>query len=65
MSLDGTVSRVSEVVFTFLGRELVEKGSDLAPDGFLASLCGLSEEVLEFGDDLLDRVQVGRVGGEE
>ena len=46
------------MVFAFLGRELIEEGADFAPDGFFASSNCLSEQVFEFGEDLLDWVDV-------
>ena len=61
--LHGTVSRVSDVVFTVLRRELVEERADPAPDGLLGAFGGFAEQVFELCDDLLDRVQVGRTGG--
>jgi hypothetical protein len=54
MTLHGAVSCVSDVVFAFLRCELVEQRADPAPDGFLGAFGGLAEQVLEFGDDLLD-----------
>ena len=45
--------------------ELVEEGADLAPDGFLAALGGLAEQVFELCEDLFDGVEVGRVWGKE
>ena len=35
------------------------------PDGLLGALCGLSQEVFEFGEGLLDGVEVWGVGGAE
>lgn len=34
-------------------------------DGFDAALGGLSQPVLELGEELLDRIEVGRVFGQE
>ena len=41
--------------------EGVEQGSDFAPCGFGGSFRCLSQQVLELGEHLFDRVQVGRV----
>ncbi len=44
---------------------MVEEGSDPLPTGIDGSLFGLSEQGFELGEDLLDRVQVGRVRRQE
>jgi hypothetical protein len=59
MDLHGTIPRVSEVISTFVGAELIEKGADLAPDGFFAAFGGLAEEMLELCEHLFDGVEVG------
>ena len=59
MTLHGTIPCVSDVVLAFLRGELVEELAEPAPDGFLGAFGGFSEQVLELGDDLLDRVEVG------
>ena len=42
------------MISTFLRAELVEKGTDLAPDGFFAALGGLAQEMFELGEHLFD-----------
>jgi len=39
--------------------------ADASPGGFDGSLCGLSQQCFELGEDLLDWVEVGRVWGQE
>jgi len=46
-------------------REGVEEGADALPCVFDGALGGFSEQQLELGEDLLDRVEVGRVGRQE
>ena len=55
----------SEVVAAFFGSEGVEERADAPPCCFMGSLGSLPHEVFEFGEDLLDRVQVGAVWGQE
>jgi hypothetical protein len=38
---------------------------DLPSGGVGGALCGFGEQGLELGEDLLDRVEVGTVGGQE
>jgi hypothetical protein len=38
---------------------------DLPSGGVGGALCGFAEQGLELGEDLLDRVEVGTVGGQE
>ena len=45
-----------------LGRELVEELSDGIVQGFDCSRRGLAQEMLELGEDLLNRIEVGAVG---
>lgn len=54
-----------EVAATFARREVVEKSSGSPPSCHDRSLGRLSHQVLEFGEDLLDRVEVGRVRRQE
>jgi len=46
-------------------REGIEQGTDALPRCFDGSLCGFSEQVLELGEDLLDRIEVWTVGRQE
>ena len=46
-------------------REGVEEGSDAFPSSVGGSFCGLSQEMFELGEDLLDGVQVGAIGWQE
>src|SRR3989338_9399071 len=56
---------VGEVVGALLWAEEVEEFAGLSPGGLdVAGLC-LAHEVLELGEDLLDRVEVGTVGRQE
>ncbi len=59
------IAGVADVVFAFVWSEVVEQGADAAPGGFDGPLVGLAEQSLELGEDLLDRVEVGRVGRQE
>ena len=59
-SLD--VSGVSEVIAAFLWREAIEQVANRVPEVIDGSLGGFSEERLEFGGYLFDRVEVGRIG---
>lgn len=59
---DRSVSGISHVVCAFLRREAVEQCAEAFPDGLDSALGGGAHEVFEFGEDLLDRVQVGAVG---
>jgi hypothetical protein len=58
-------SGVSEVFGALCWGEAIEELSDLPPGGFDGSSGGLAEQGLELGEDLLDRVEVGVVGGQE
>ena len=60
-----SIARVSEVVGAFGWGEEVEEVADLAPGLLDGPGLGLSHEVLEFGEELLDRVEVGAVGRQE
>lgn len=59
-SLD--VSGVFEVIAAFLRREAIEQVANRVPEVIDGSLGGFSEERLEFGEYLFDRVEVGRIG---
>src|SRR4051812_8351113 len=56
------VSAVSEVVLALLGRELVEMPTDGLPESLLGAGGGLSEQLFQLCEELLDGVQVRRVG---
>ena len=56
MILDGSVSCVCQIVLAFSGREEVEECAGAAPCVFDGALAGLSQQVLEFGEDPFDRV---------
>jgi hypothetical protein len=56
---------MNEVAATFARREVVEKSSGPPPSCHDGSLGCLSQEVLEFGEDLLDRIEVGRIRRQE
>src|SRR5215212_2977336 len=55
---------VDDVVLTFGGRKVVERGADRLPECILCSCGGLPEQGLELGEELLNRVEIGRVGWE-
>jgi hypothetical protein len=61
MSLGLVIPGVGEVVGAFGRRDRIEDRSDRIVDGLGGSLCGFSEPVFELGEELLDRVQIGRV----
>src|SRR4051812_4068282 len=56
------VSAVSEVVLALLGRELVEMPTDGLPESLLGAGGGLSEQLFQLCEELLDGVQIRRVG---
>ena len=57
---------MDEVVGTFLGGVGSEEFADGGDDGFVTVRAAvLRSRVLELGEDLFDRVQVGRVFGQE
>src|SRR6185312_6895111 len=56
-----SISRVFEVVGTFVWHKGCERLPDCGPDGLDGSCGGFAQEVLELGEDLLDRVQIGRI----
>ncbi len=53
---------MAEIVGAFLGAEGVEEGADAGPQILDCSLGGLAQQRLEFGEEQLDRVEVGGVG---
>jgi len=48
-----------------LGRKVVEERADLSPSGLDGTRIGFSQQGLELREDLLDRVEVGRVTRQE
>jgi hypothetical protein len=46
------------VVCAFVGFELLEQGTETLPGCFDGSLCGLTEQSFELGENLLDGVHV-------
>ena len=55
----------TDIVCAFVGREVVEQFADASPGGLDGALIGLAQQAFEFGEHLLDRVQIGRVGRQE
>ena len=56
---------MAEVVLALLWREVVEQRADAVPQAFAGAFSGFSQQVFEFGEDHLDRVEVGAVGRQE
>ena len=46
-------------------REGIEQGTDAPPCCFDGSFCGFPEEVFQFGEDLIDRIEVWAVRWQE
>jgi hypothetical protein len=65
MFLYGNIPWVFEIVGALLAGEEIQQFADLSP-GYLdvARLCR-SDQVFEFGEDLLDRIEVRTVGRQE
>jgi hypothetical protein len=61
----GSVSGVGEVVCTFVWREAVEQDADPLPCCLEGSFGGFAQHCFEFGEDLLDRIEVRAVGRQE
>ena len=59
------VSCVSEVVGAFVGGEGGEELADASPSRFGGACVELSQEGLQLGEELFDRIKVGRVGRQE
>jgi len=64
-SLSWGISGVVEEVSAFLGRDGVEDLPDGVADGVGCAGGGLAQEVLELGEELFDRVQIGEVFRQE
>ena len=60
-----SVAGVGEVIDAFLGGVGSEEFADGGDDGFDRSRRRFPQQVLELGEDLFDRVEVGRVFGQE
>ena len=56
---------VDEIICAFVGTEVVEEGSDAPPRGGGGALGGFSQEMLQLGEHLLDRIEIGTVGRQE
>ena len=54
-----------EVVGAFVGCEAIEQAGDALPEGFAGALPGATQQGFELGEELLDRIEVGRIGREE
>src|SRR5579863_665830 len=65
MNLGLSVPCIGEVVGAFLGGVGSEQLADGGDDGFDGARGGVAQQVLELGEDLFDRVEVGRVFGKE
>ena len=59
------VSRVSEVVFAFCFGEAAEQFADTLTNGIGSTGSSLSQEMLEFCENLFDGVQVRGLFGQE
>src|ERR1700692_651235 len=65
MFLYRNIPRVFEIIGALLAGEEIEEFADLSPGCLdVAWLCG-SDQVFDFGEDLLDRIEVGAVGRQE
>src|SRR5574341_390933 len=60
-----SISAVAKVISAFGWGEAVEESTDPIPKSCHGSLAGGSEKRLEFGEDLLDRIEIGAVGREK
>jgi hypothetical protein len=65
LHLGWRISCVLEIVRAFFGAEAGQGFSDCVADGVDGSRLGLSQFAFDLGEGLLDRVEVGRVFGEE
>ena len=57
--LGGSISSVSEIVGALGGGEALEQRADAFPGCLDAAFCGLAQQCLELGEDLLDRIELG------
>ena len=60
-----SITGVFEVVEAFLWRVGFEQLADGGDEGFEGARGGFAQQVLQLGEDLFDRVQIGRVFGQE
>lgn len=58
-SFDGSISGVGEVVATFGGLDCGNEATDVSPRVVDGALLGEAHPVLDLGEGLLDRVEVG------
>src|SRR3974377_690683 len=58
MSLALPIAGVGEEVGAFVGRDLGKNGGDCVVDGLAGAPCGLSQPVLEVGEEHLDGIEV-------
>src|ERR1700736_1952195 len=65
MFLGRTISGIYEISLAFFGREMIKERTDLAPGRLDGALCGLAQQVLELGEDLLNGVEIRAVRREE
>ena len=65
MGLGLVISGVGEVICALGWCDSVEERIDRIVDGLCGSLCGFSQLMFELGEELLDRVQIGRVFRQE
>ena len=60
-----SISWVGEVICAFCRGEAVDQRSDSSPGLFDGSGVGLAQQGLHFCEDLFNRIEVWRVGGQE
>ena len=63
--LYGNIAGVFEIVGALLLGEEIEEFADLSPGCLDVTRLGSSDQVFEFGEDLLDRIEVGAVRRQE
>jgi hypothetical protein len=63
--LGGSISGIGEVIGAFLWGETIEEVADSALGGFDCAGVGFAQQGLQLGKDLFDRIEVGRVAGQE
>lgn len=56
---------MTDVVGAFFGGKEAESAADEVPEGIDGSSLGLSQQLLEFGEGHLDRIEIGAVGRQE
>lgn len=65
MTLHCSISSIDQVVSAFVTCEGVEQGSDTFPRCLVGPFCRFAHQVLEFGEDLLDGIEIWAVWREE